>query len=163
MIYIALYLAAIVAANLAVATYGPSAAPYAAFAFIGLDLTARDRLHEAWHGRGLWYKMAALIAAGSILSYALNAGAGQIALASFIAFMLANVADTLIYSALHSARPAIRVNVSNIGSALVDSLAFPTLAFGVFLPWLILIQFALKVAGGLVWYLVLMHRRASDK
>ncbi len=39
-----------------------------AFLFIGLDLTARDRLHDVWRSNYLVPKMIALIAAGSILS-----------------------------------------------------------------------------------------------
>jgi hypothetical protein len=58
---IALYLAAIVAANLSVAYFGPASTIVNAFLFIGLDLTARDRLHDAWHGRGLAWKMTLLI------------------------------------------------------------------------------------------------------
>ena len=70
--YVILYLVAIVLANLSVAHFGPSAAVVNAFIFIGLDLTTRDELHERWHGRNLWLKMACLIAAGSLLSWFLN-------------------------------------------------------------------------------------------
>ena len=49
----------------------------------------------------------------------------------------------------------VRVNGSNVFSAAVDSAVFPTLAFGVFLPWVILGQFAAKVAGGFVWSMIL--------
>ena len=59
------YLAAIVAANLSVATFGPAVSVANAFVFIALDLSSRDRLHEAWTGRGLAWRMAALIASGS--------------------------------------------------------------------------------------------------
>src|SRR5262245_28324273 len=85
------YLAAIVAANLSVTHWGPTAAVYNAFLFIGLDLTCRDRLHDLWHGR-LLRNMALLIVAGSVLSYVcgllLGSGpqVGRIALASCIAF-----------------------------------------------------------------------------
>ena len=48
MIWVALYLAAIVAANLLVATYGPAVAVLNAFWLIGLDLSLRDRLHDRW-------------------------------------------------------------------------------------------------------------------
>ena len=50
---IILYLVAIILANLSVAHFGPSVAVVNAFLFIGLDLTARDALHERWHGRHL--------------------------------------------------------------------------------------------------------------
>ena len=44
---IGMYLAAIVAANLSVAAFGLAVSIANAFIFIALDLTSRDRLHEA--------------------------------------------------------------------------------------------------------------------
>src|SRR5262245_13283787 len=123
-ILITLYLAAIVAANLAVAAFGPAIAIVSAFLFIGLDITTRDSLHQAWHGRHLWSKMAALIAGGSLLSYLLNRNAGQIALASFIAFAASGVADTIVYHLLRRRQWWVKVNGSNIVSAAIDSLVF---------------------------------------
>lgn len=150
-----LYLGAIVAANLITAKFGPSASIVNAFLFIGLDLTSRDKLHETWNGRGLVWKMALLIAAGSLLSWVLNRNAGMIAVASFVAFACSAVTDTVIYQLLHNRAWFTKVNASNIGSALVDSLVFPTIAFGGFLPWVTLGQFAAKVLGGFVWALIL--------
>jgi uncharacterized PurR-regulated membrane protein YhhQ (DUF165 family) len=152
---VALYLAAIVAANLIVARFGPSATVIVAFLLIGLDITARDRLHEAWRGRNLWIKMAALIAGGSVLSWLLNRDAGPIALASFAAFAASGAADALTYHALRERAWMVKVNGSNMVSAALDSLIFPTLAFGTLLPWIVLGQFAAKVAGGAVWALIL--------
>lgn len=158
MIYIVLYLLAIVLANLSVAHFGPSSTVINAFLFVGLDLTARDRLHEAWHKRGLVWKMGLLIAAGSILSWLLNRNAGTIAMASFAAFACAAVVDTLIYQFLHGKAYLLKVNGSNVASGLVDSIVFPTLAFGAFMPLIVLGQFAAKVGGGFVWSLILARR-----
>lgn len=156
MIYVAMYLAAIVAANLLTARFGPAMAVVNAFLFIGLDLTARDHLHDAWRGRGLVWKMALLIGTGSVLSWLLNRNAGQIALASFVAFALAGIADALTYHALGSKTRLLRVNGSNVVSAAVDSAAFPTLAFGFPLLFGVMLgQFIAKVGGGFVWSLVL--------
>lgn len=47
MLYVIMYLVAIVLANLTVAAFGPRMVIVNAFLFIGLDLTARDRLHDA--------------------------------------------------------------------------------------------------------------------
>lgn len=152
---IAFYLTAIIIANLTVAHFGPSVTIAVAFALIGLDLTTRDHLHEAWQGRGLWLKMLTLIGAGSILSYALNVNAGPIALASFVAFAGAGLADTLMYWALGDRAKLVKVNGSNVVSAAVDSVLFPWIAFGAFLPWIVLGQFVAKVAGGFIWSLVL--------
>lgn len=160
--YIVLYLVAIVAANLSVAYFGPNSAILNAFLFIALDLTARDKLHDAWSGKGLAWRMVVLIATGSILSWVLNRDAGPIALASFIAFMLANVADTLTYHVLGSRAKLVKVNGSNLVSAAVDSLVFPTLAFGGLLWPIVIGQFVAKVVGGFVWSVVLNRKQASE-
>jgi uncharacterized PurR-regulated membrane protein YhhQ (DUF165 family) len=154
MLYIILYLAAIVLANLSVAMFGPGVAIINAFLFIGLDLTARDQLHEAWRGRNLLPKMVALIAAGSLLSWLLNRNAGPIALASFVAFAAAATVDAIIYHLMGQYPRWLRINGSNIPSALVDSLIFPTLAFGSFLWPIVLGQFAAKTLGGFLWSLL---------
>ncbi|MBZ0301026.1 MAG: VUT family protein [Anaerolineae bacterium] len=153
---IVLYLVAIVAANLLVAAFGPNVAVVNAFLFIGLDITARDSLHEAWQHEGLWWKMLLLIATGSILSAALNWNAAQIALASFLAFAGAGIADTLVYHALRDRARMLKINGSNVISAAVDSALFPALAFG--FPLLIGVmigQFIAKVVGGFVWSVIL--------
>ena len=149
--YVVLYLFAIVAANLLVARFGPSVTIINAFLFIGLDLTTRDGLHEAWGKNGLWWKMLLLIGAGSLISYALNSAAGQIALASFVAFAAAGVTDTIVYQALHKRAWMVKVNGSNVASAAVERIAFPTIAFSAFLPLIDLGQFAAKVGGGFMW------------
>lgn len=155
MILIALYLAAILMANLVITVWGPAASIVTAFLLIGLDLTVRDGLHEAWKGRGLWWKMALLIGSGSMLSWILNRNAGSIALASFVAFAAAGAVDALTYHSLHRHERFFKVNGSNAVSALIDSLIFPTLAFGGLLPGIVAGQFAAKVAGGFLWALLL--------
>ena len=154
--YSGLYLTAIIAANLLVARFGPNIAVLNAFLFIGLDLTTRDHLHEAWRGRGLVWKMALLIGIGSVLSWMLNRNAGQIAIASFVAFACAGAADAIVYHLLGRKARIVKVNGSNVVSAAVDSVVFPTLAFGFPLLWLVMLgQFAAKVGGGFVWSLIL--------
>ncbi|WP_395707016.1 VUT family protein [Casimicrobium huifangae] len=163
MTYVALYLVAIVAANLTVAAFGPNTTIINAFVLIGLDLTARDNLHDAWHGRGLAWKMAALIGAGSALSWLINRDAGQIALASMLAFGAAAVADTLVYQILRERAHMVKVNGSNVISAAVDSMIFPTVAFGGFMPAVVLGQLAAKVLGGLVWSMILRPARTGTR
>lgn len=151
MLYVFLYLLAAVLANLSVAYFGPSSTIVNAFLFIGLDLTARDKLHDAWGGKWLWPKMFALIAVGSGISYLLNRNAGMIAIASLVAFGMAGIVDALVYQLLHDKPWMVKVNGSNVFSALADSLVFPTVAFGGFLPLIVLGQFAAKVGGGFIW------------
>jgi hypothetical protein len=154
--YVVAYLAAIVAANLLVAAFGPAIAVVNAFLFIGLDLTCRDRLHDAWQGRSLWPRMLVLIAAGGVISYALNANAAQIAIASTVAFATASLADAGVYALFHERAWFQRVNLSNTAGAAVDSVVFPTIAFGGLDPVLTLALFAAKVAGGFVWSVILV-------
>lgn len=166
---IALYLTAIVAANLLVAAYGPAIVIVNAFLFIGLDLTCRDALHDAWQyrpaqrggrrDRGLWWKMALLIAAGSLLSWLLNRDAGPIALASFVAFAAASSADAAAYHLLRKHAWFVRANGSNVVGAAVDSVVFAGIAFNAWLSWLVLGQFIAKVLGGLVWTLILRRTK----
>lgn len=157
-ILVGLYLMAIVSANLLVARFGPAVAVINAFLFIGLDLTTRDALHERWRGRDLWPKMLALVAAGSILSYVVNRGAAQIAMASFVAFAGAGLADTFVYWVMGEKSKLLRVNGSNVVSAGVDSFLFPVLAFGLPILWVIVVgQFLAKVMGGYLWALVIFR------
>lgn len=160
MIYVVLYLVAIIAANLSVAAFGPGASIINAFLFIGFDLVCRDKLHDTWARRNLWRNMAALIVAGSLLSWALNRDAGQIALASALAFGLSSAADAIIYALLGKRVRWVRVNGSNVMGAAVDSLVFPTVAFGGFMPLIVLGQFVAKIAGGALWYVVLRRKIA---
>jgi len=156
---VGMYLVAIVAANLTVALWGPSVTIINAFLFIGLDLSARDRLHDAWRGNGLVWKMGGLIASGGLLSYLLNHDAGPIAVASTVAFASAATVDAGVYHLLRRRPFLVRANGSNVPGAAVDSLVFPTLAFGGFLPLIVVGQFAAKVAGGFLWSLILNKRR----
>lgn len=151
-----MYLVAIVAANLLVVWFGAWITPLTGFVFIGLDLTARDRLHDAWHQRGLIWKMAALIGSGSLLSWILNRNAGRVAIASFVAFAISGLIDALIYHWLRGRTRFERVNWSNLASAAVDSVLFPAIAFG----WppdmeIVYGMSTAKIAGGLFWSLVL--------
>lgn len=157
-ILISLYLVAVIIANLTVAQFGTAAVLPVAFCLIGLDLTARDYLHEIWK-RNLWLKMFGLIGIGSLLSWLLNKDAGQIALASFVAFAGTGIVDTLVYHRLRKSNFLLRVNGSNLFSAFADSCLFLTIAFGRFMPMLILMQFGVKVAGGFIWSLVLRKFR----
>jgi len=148
------YLAAIVAANLSIEHWGPQAAVWNAFLFIGLDLTTRDRLHDLWRGRVL-RNMAVLIAAGSALSYLLNNDTGRIALASAAAFAAAAFADGVVYHLLRHRDWFERANQSNVVGSFVDSALFLPLAFGVF-PWTVMFSmFCAKIAGGFCWSLLI--------
>lgn len=155
MLAVIVYCAAMVGANLSVAAFGPWVSPINAFLLIGLDLSLRDHLHDRWSGSGLWPRMLALIAVAGAISYALNPAAGKIAVASVTAFIAAGLVDAVVYHALRGRPYLQRSNGSNVAAAAVDSLVFPTMAFGGFLPHIVALQFAAKVAGGFVWSLLI--------
>ena len=146
LIAIAAYAAAMILANLSVAAFGPWVSPINAFVLIGLYLALRDWLHvrlRAW-------QMGTLIAGTGALTYLLNPAAGMIAIASSAAFTAAAVVDWATFARLRGSW-MFRANGSNVAGAAVDSLVFPTLAFGALMPQIVLAQFAAKVAGGAVW------------
>ena len=145
-IAVMIYAAAMTLANLSVATWGPWVSPINAFVLIGLDLALRDWLHvrlKAW-------QMLALIACTGLLTYALNPAAGKIAVASACAFSAAALVDWAAFARLRGSW-LFRANGSNVAGAAVDSLIFPTLAFGALMPHIVALQFLAKVAGGAIW------------
>jgi uncharacterized PurR-regulated membrane protein YhhQ (DUF165 family) len=150
---IVVYAAAMTAANLLIVAFGPAISPINSFMLIGLDLALRDWLHvrlQAW-------QMLALIAASGALTYLLNPAASKIAIASAAAFTLAAAVDWSVFSVVRGTWMK-RSNVSNIAGAAVDSVTFPTLAFGAFMPHIVAMQFAAKVCGGAVWSYLISSR-----
>ena len=143
---IVVYTLAMTGANLSVATFGPVSTPYNAFFLIGLDLAMRDWLHV----RLKPVQMGGLIGATGVITYLLNPEAGWIAVASAVAFTAAALADWAVFARLKGSWMK-RANGSNIAGAAVDSLIFPTIAFGSLMPHIVLMQFLAKVAGGALW------------
>lgn len=152
---IGVYIFAMTAANMVIWWLGPWVSPINAFIFIGLDLTLRDVMHE----RLMRWQLVIVVAIGCLLTWLLNPSTSQIALASAIAFTAAAIADWAVYSALRSKRWHIKANASNAIGSAVDSVIFPTLAFGVLLPQIIAMQFLAKLVGGVVWSLVLYRTK----
>ena len=152
MLYFAIvvYAIAMTAANLTIATFGPWVLPINAFFLIGLDLALRDWLHV----RLKVWQMGALIASTGLLTFMLNPTAGHIAVASAVAFTAAALVDWITFIRLRGTW-LIKANGSNIAGAAIDSLVFPTLAFGVLMPHIVAMQFIAKVAGGALWALVI--------
>jgi len=144
------YAVAMVAANLLVATFGPAISPINAFLLIGLDLTLRDWLHV----RLKTWQMGGLILGTGALTYLLNSAAGMIAVASAASFLVAALVDWAIFVKTTGSWIK-RTNVSNTAGAAVDSLLFPTIAFGALMPEIVALQFIAKVSGGAVWSYVL--------
>lgn len=155
MIYPLLYVSAIVCANLSVAYFGPVSTPINAFFLIGLDMAIRDKLHESISSKYRFYYIGSLILVAGLISHLLNPATGIIAIASLIAFISSAFVDTIIYHWLIEKEYFVKCNVSNVGGAAVDSLVFPMIAFGSFMPFVVVGQFVAKVLGGFVWSLIL--------
>ncbi len=143
---IVVYTLAMAGANLSVAAFGPSVTPINAFLLIGLDLTLRDWLHV----RLRVLHMGTLIVFTGALSYALNPSTGQIAIASAVAFTFAALADWGAFVRIKGPW-LLRANGSNMAGAAIDSIIFPTIAFGALMPQVVLAQFAAKFFGGALW------------
>lgn len=147
---VSLYAAAIIAANLLVAQFGPSITPINAFFLIGLDLALRNYLSLKINR----YQMAAMILGTGTLSYLITPATGMIAVASGVAFTLAALADWATFNTVQGQWMKRNLAGNSVG-ALVDSVIFPTLAFGSLMPMIVLAQFTAKVAGGAAWgYLI---------
>ena len=158
--YAIVYILSLVAANLLVAQFGPWFSIINSFLLIGLDLTLRDKIHELWDGK--WLPIGCLIATASIISYLLNPASGIIALASFVAFAVSMVVDTIVYQYLINKSWVVKSNGSNIAGAAIDSILFPTIAFGGLMPEIVLMQFMAKVFGGAIWvYLITFFERKN--
>ena len=148
MIYAAItaYAAAMVTANLLVSVFGPVITPFNAFVLIGFDLAMRDWLHVRLR---VWQMLALILATGAV-TFGLNPAAGIIAVASAASFTAAALVDWGVFSTVTGSWFK-RANASNVAGAAVDSLLFPTIAFGALLPHIVAMQFIAKVAGGAMW------------
>lgn len=152
---ILIYASAMTLANLSAATFGPLVTPINSFVLIGLDLSLRDWLHVRLKA----LQMLALICVSGLLTYVLNSGAGQIAIASACAFSAASLVDWAAFSRIRGSW-LYRANGSNVAGAAVDSLVFPALAFGALTPHIVAAQVIAKVAGGAIWSVLIAKVKA---
>ena len=86
----------------------------------------------------------------------------MIAIASSAAFTAAALADWATFTKLRGSW-LYRANGSNVVGAAVDSLIFPTIAFGALMPGIVVAQFLAKVAGGALWAFVFSRRLGLRK
>lgn len=147
---IAIYVGAMVSANILVWWLGPWFSPINSFLLIGLDLTLRDVMHD----RMTRFQMLGVVLVGGAFTWLLTPSAAHIAIASATAFTLSALADWATYTFLRSRAWMVRTNGSNVVGAAVDSVIFPTMAFGGFLPHIVAMQFLAKVSGGAIWAII---------
>lgn len=148
---VGLYLLAVVLANLSVAYFGVIALIVTAWFLIPFDLCARDVLHESWQDGRLLFKIALLIVSGSLLSWLIFPGSNRVAVASCVAFLVAGWIDTGVYQLAHHWPRAWRMNLSNLFSAVTDSIIFPVIAFGTTTLGMSAGQAGAKFCGGIFW------------
>lgn len=160
---VVLFLLAAIGANLVVAAFGQAALVLTAWVLIPFDLFSRDVLHDRWRHDRLWLRMTFLIATGSALTAIVSWDARRVALASFVAFACSGTTDALVYHAMIAKSRLVRMNASNLCSALVDSIAFPVVAFGLQGTSVILCaaQAGSKFLGGLAWSALYVVARAA--
>ena len=165
-IAIAIYLAAVVAADLLVAHFGQVALLFTSWVLIPLDLVLRDLLHDVWKSeKNFILRMSSLVLSASIISYLINSGSGPVATASFLAFSASGIAATAVYQLMLAKPRLAKMNVANAVSSVLDSVIFPMVAFGGFNLALSSAQAASKFLGGLVWsvFFVIVLKRGLKK
>lgn len=126
----AIYILATLGANYTAAWFIPlpifGQVAFGTFIF-GFTFTQRDRLHSA--GRPWVYGTLALAALANVLMSVVLGVPLRIILASFLAIMLAETADTEIYQKLIRYPWLVRVMGSNAVSVPLDTLLFTLVAF----------------------------------
>lgn len=143
---ITLYASAIIAANLLVVQFGASITPINAFFLIGLDLALRNYIALSLK---TWQMVLMIVGTGAV-SYLVNPTTGMIAVASVVAFTLAALADWATFNTVTGKWMKRNLAGNSVG-ALVDSVIFPTIAFGSLMPMIVMTQFVAKIAGGTTW------------
>lgn len=159
MIWAFAYLATIVCANWALATFGlvpvaPGLLAPAGVYFAGLAFTFRDLCQESV-GRGA---TVAAIVVGAILSAFVSP---QFALASGSAFLLSELADFAVYTPLRRRNWLGAVALSNTIGLVIDSALFLWLAFGslAFLPGQVVGKLEMTVLAVFVLWAIRARRR----
>lgn len=155
MIWLALYVATIPAANWAITTYGIVPIGFGLMApagvlFAGLAFTFRDLVHDSL---GRWWTLAA-IGGGALLSLVVSDP--FVAVASAAAFTVSELADFAVYAPLRRRNWLGAVAASNGAGTVVDSALFLTIAFGslAFLPGLVVAKLYMTLlAVALLWWL----------
>ena len=152
------YLLVAVAANGLVGIFGAWVLPLTAVLLIPFELSARDVLHEKWNGSPT--KMGLLVLAGSSLSWLV--APASVCFASAAGFFASGAADWSVYELLRSRKRWVKMLASNSAAAVVDSLTFQFVAFGVISLEVLLLQCFLKIVGGGFYVWLLTKYRGGD-
>lgn len=128
MIWLALYIGTIFAANWSLSTFGVVPVGFALYApaaayFAGLALTFRDLVDDRL---GLGAVVLAILV-GAVLSMFVSP---TFAIASGVAFLFSELADLVVYQRIRSSGWLGAIFLSNLVGLVVDSVLFLALAFG---------------------------------
>jgi uncharacterized PurR-regulated membrane protein YhhQ (DUF165 family) len=155
---VALFIMAVLVANLLVNRFGQVALPFTAFVLIPFDLVTRDVLHERWaaESRAVVYLYFLLLICGAGLGTLLvHSGAAWVVAGSIAGFSGATAANTVCYDLILTYRPEVsrfwRMTISNVFGAVADSILFPVVAFESVDAFLAVSQASAKSFGGVVW------------
>lgn len=129
----------------------------------GITFTQRDRVHR--FGRRRVYQMILIAAVGMVLESIFLGVGWRIIVASFIAIVLSETADTEVYHRLLRLSWMKRVIGSNLISIPLDSILFNVIAFlGVFEPgMLVAITFGEIITKFTTGSLAALWRTRSDR
>jgi len=161
---ISIYLIAFVLANLIVLYFGSIGLIFTALFLIPFDFVMRCIFHETWKGIELILKLGLIVIAASLITFVINRNAINIAIASSVGFILAQIFAGIFYQFFIKKSFFVKVNGSDAIGILIDSLAFQLIAFGIINYNILVGQFLLKLIGGFFWYWVIFKKiKLQDK
>ena len=161
---ISIYLIAFVLANLIVLYFGSIGLIFTALFLIPFDFVMRCIFHETWKGIELILKLGLIVIAASLITFVINRNAINIAIASSVGFILAQIFAGIFYQFFIKKSFFVKVNGSDAIGILIDSVAFQLIAFGIINYNILVGQFLLKLIGGFFWYWVIFKKiKLQDK
>lgn len=162
-IKISLYLLAFVLSNFIVLWFGPLGLIFTALFLIPFDFVIRCLFHEQWKGWELFLKLGSLVAVASLLTYLINHESKNIAIASMVGFLCAQITAGIFYQLTIKKPFFIKVNGSDAIGIIFDSIVFQLIAFGIITPQITLSQITMKIFGGIVWYWIIFVKLKLHK
>ncbi len=162
-IKISLYLIAFVLSNFIVLWFGNVGLIFTALFLIPFDFVIRCFFHETWKGKELIIKLGILVLISSVLTFLINQDAFNIALASCVGYVSAQIFAGIFYQIFINKSYFIKVNGSDAVGILIDSVLFQLVAFSFISLEITISQFILKIIGGFFWYYVLFVKFKIQK
>lgn len=158
MISYLIYIIAFVFANLLVQYFGNIGLIFSSLFLVPFDFIMRCFFHEKFKGKKLVFKLGLLVLLSSIITYIINFNTFNIALASCIGFLFAQVFASLFYQIFINKSYFIKVNGSDAIAIIIDSFIFQLIAFNEINIIITFSQFVLKLFGGFFWYWIIFKK-----